>query len=182
MLIARQKRKENIAEYLLYMFQIEDIIRAHKFDLDRIDTNIISRFELDYNTRREMREWYKSLIGMMNDNQLQEKGHIPLLQGLIREISDLHLNLLNNDNEKEYRELYDHARPAIEELKGKSGDPDSGDIEVSLNGLYGLLLLKLQKKTVNPETEKAFGHISRLMAHLSQHFHAIEEGNKEAKG
>ena len=29
MKIASQKRKENIAEYLLYMWQIEDIIRAN---------------------------------------------------------------------------------------------------------------------------------------------------------
>ena len=32
MIIARQKRKENIAEYLLYMWQVEDLIRANKFD------------------------------------------------------------------------------------------------------------------------------------------------------
>ena len=34
MIIARQKRKENIAEYLLYMWQVEDLIRANKFDMD----------------------------------------------------------------------------------------------------------------------------------------------------
>lgn len=28
MITASQKRKENIAEYLLYMWQIEDLIRA----------------------------------------------------------------------------------------------------------------------------------------------------------
>ena len=28
MIIAQKKRKENIAEYLLYMWQIEDLIRA----------------------------------------------------------------------------------------------------------------------------------------------------------
>ena len=28
MIIAEQKRKENIAEYLLYMYQVEDLIRT----------------------------------------------------------------------------------------------------------------------------------------------------------
>ena len=34
MLIAQKKKKENIAEYILYLFQIEDIVRSFKFNLD----------------------------------------------------------------------------------------------------------------------------------------------------
>ncbi len=44
MLIAREKRKTNIAEYILYMWEIEDLIRANGFDIDKIDRNIIRRF------------------------------------------------------------------------------------------------------------------------------------------
>lgn len=43
MYIASQKRKENIAEYLLYMWQIEDLIRANGLDIDRIQANVIDR-------------------------------------------------------------------------------------------------------------------------------------------
>lgn len=50
MKIASQKRKENIAEYLLYMWQIEDIIRANGLDMDRIRHNVIDRLGL---TRRK---------------------------------------------------------------------------------------------------------------------------------
>ncbi len=180
MLIAREKRKENIAEYLLYMFQIEDIIRAHNFNLDLIEKNIINNFEVDYSVRREMREWYKSLIGMMNENNLKEQGHIPILNGLMRELSDIHYQLLKSEKEKEYQEVYERANPAIEELKLKGRDPGVTDIEVSLHGLYGLLLLKLQKKKVNPGTEKAFANISELLSLLSRRFHEIEQGNSES--
>ena len=41
MLIAQQKLKENIAEYILYMYQIEDVIRAYQFDLDSILENYV---------------------------------------------------------------------------------------------------------------------------------------------
>ena len=34
MLIAKQKRQENIAEYVLYMWQLEDMLRACNFDVD----------------------------------------------------------------------------------------------------------------------------------------------------
>lgn len=172
MLIAREKRKENIAEYLLYMFQIEDIIRAHNFNLDLIERNIINNFDVEYSIRREMREWYKSLIAMMIDNNLREQGHLPVLNRLMQELSDLHYQLLKS--EKEYHELFQRASPAIEELKLKGREPGVTDIEVSLNGLYGLLLLKLQKKKINPETEKAFGKISEYLSLLSRRFHDIE--------
>ena len=65
MIIASQKRKENIAEYLIYMWQIEDIIRANNLDIDKIKENVIDRFNLDDAQRREMVEWYESLIDMM---------------------------------------------------------------------------------------------------------------------
>ena len=48
MIIAEQKRKENIAEYLLYMYQVEDMIRANKLDLESIEQTLISKFEVDY--------------------------------------------------------------------------------------------------------------------------------------
>ena len=42
MFISQQRRKENVAEYLLYMWQIEDIIRANNFSIDEIEKNQIS--------------------------------------------------------------------------------------------------------------------------------------------
>jgi len=32
MIAAQQKRKENIVEYILYIYQIEDLIRAFQFN------------------------------------------------------------------------------------------------------------------------------------------------------
>ncbi len=59
MITASQKRKENIAEYLLYMWQIEDIIRANGLDIDRIRENVIDRYpSLTDDQRREMIGWY----------------------------------------------------------------------------------------------------------------------------
>ena len=55
MLIASQLRKENIAQYLLYMWQIEDIIRAYGLDIDRINADIVSRFPEE--RRKEISEW-----------------------------------------------------------------------------------------------------------------------------
>ena len=37
MIIAQQKRRENIAEYLLYLWQVEDLLRACHLDIDTVD-------------------------------------------------------------------------------------------------------------------------------------------------
>ena len=55
MIIASQKRKENIAEYLLYMWQIEDIIRAYKLDIDTIDEQIVSKYNVPDDKKKEIR-------------------------------------------------------------------------------------------------------------------------------
>ena len=57
MLIANKKRKENIAEYLLYMWQVEDLIRANGCDIDRVEQNIISLYGADPKTHAEIKDW-----------------------------------------------------------------------------------------------------------------------------
>ena len=87
MFIASQKKKENVSEYILYMWQIEDIIRTFQFDIDKIKTNIISRFQLDDEKKKQLTEWYESLIDMMRMEGVKEKGHLTdreLTEGLAR--------------------------------------------------------------------------------------------------
>lgn len=55
MYTASQKRKENIAEYLLYMWQIEDLIRANNLDIDKIRSSIIDLYDLPREEKRDGR-------------------------------------------------------------------------------------------------------------------------------
>jgi len=179
MIVAEKKRKENISEYLLYMFQIEDMIRAYEFDIDRIDRELISNYEQPYNIKRDIREWYASLITMMKENNLIKSGHIPLLTSLITDLNNLHHSLLSKEDEKDYKDLYSLAKPPIEELKQKSQQKETTDIEACLNGLYGVLLLRLQKKNLSGGTAEAISRISHLLAELTIRFHQVERGEKE---
>ena len=55
MIIAQKKKKENIAEYILYMWQVEDLIRAYKFSIDEIEQNVISRFEQTPSVKKKLK-------------------------------------------------------------------------------------------------------------------------------
>ncbi len=179
MLIANQKRKENIAEYLLYMFQIEDLIRAYSFDIDLLEVNIVSKFEQPYHVKRDMREWYVSLITMMKDGKLQTTGHIPIVRSLITELESFHVRLLHNEDESKYHKAYAKVQLSIDSLRAKSNGSNFGEIELCLNGLYGLLMLRLTKKPISPETASAFGLIGEMVALLSAKYLQFEQGAKE---
>jgi hypothetical protein len=179
MLIAREKRTTNIAEFILYMWQLEDMIRASGFDIDEIDKTIISKYRQPAEILYEMKDWYASLIESMKQEGIEKKGHLSFVNNLLNELTDLHIRLLNHPDEVEYRLLYQQARPNIETLMNKTNSPVKSEIEVCLTGLYGFLLIRLQKKEISSETTAAISTFSSLLAFLSKRFLEIETGERE---
>ena len=179
MLIAREKRKNNIAEYLLYMWQVEDTIRACEFDMEIIEKRIISQFTENEKIRAEIRDWYANLILMMHEEDIREKGHLSIVQSLVNDLYDLHQKLLYERKDEEYLEQYSWAAPNIREFKKKLNGQSSNDIETCLCGLYALLLLRLQKRKVSGETQEAMQTFSNMLALLSDRFKQIEAGKTE---
>ena len=78
MIIADNLKGKNRAEYLLYMWQVEDIIRAYHCDADTIAKNYISRFNLDADKRKATEEWYSNLCEMMRSEGKMQHGHLPI--------------------------------------------------------------------------------------------------------
>ena len=99
MIIAEQKRKENIAEYLIYMYQVEDMIRANNLELDSIDRTLISKFDIPYRLKRDMREWYRSLIDMMHEEGKEESGHLKMLEVVSDRMHEMHHRILDHPEE-----------------------------------------------------------------------------------
>lgn len=171
MITASIKKKENIAEYLLYMWQIEDLIRANGLDIDRIQASIIDQYkDLNDIQRKEMREWYESLIDMMRRENVIEKGHLQINKNVIIQLDDLHRQLLNDQKFASYSAQFYHTLPIIVELRSKAGDIKSGEIETCFNALYGILLLRLQGKEISEETLQATAQISKFLAVLALYY------------
>ena len=78
MFVAQELRKKNIAEYLLYMWQIEDTIRAFDCSLRRIRDEYVSRFDYTEEQKEEEIDWFGNLIRMMNQEGCREKGHLQI--------------------------------------------------------------------------------------------------------
>lgn len=175
MIIASKKRKENIAEYLLYMWQIEDLIRANNLDIDKIRANVIDRYDLDEAQKHEMTMWYESLIDMMRRENVTESGHLQINKNVLSDMVRLHQALLADPRFDDYSAEFYRTLPFIVELRTKAGETPAGEIETCFNALYGMLLLRLQSKDITPDTQNAIRQISRFIALLAKDYHLDED-------
>lgn len=171
MLVAQEKYNTNIVEYLLYMFHIEDVVRANHFNMEELEAGVISGYRHPGVNLGEIREWYRDIIDRMTKDDVTRAGHMASLKELMFRLNDLHIELLNTLEEEQYLEHYQWARPVISELKVKMKDESMTEIEVCLNGLYGFMLLKLKGNEISEETAQAMAVFSQLLRYLSKKYH-----------
>ena len=177
MIIARQKRKENICEYLLYMWQVEDLIRANHFDMDEIRDKVIARYNQPDEVKEEIARWYEELIEMMRSEGVKESGHIQLNKNVIITLTDLHLRLLKSPKEMIYGAAYYKTLPYIVQLRAKSGGNDI--LETCFTAVYGYLMLRMQGKEISAETLDGIKQISSFLALLAEKYRADMNGELE---
>lgn len=170
MYIAQQLKEKNIAEYLLYMWQIEDIIRAMGCSLPLIRKAYVSKFT-DYTDEQKEEEldWFGNLVRMINEEGKREQGHLDINTIVVKDMADLHNRLLKSDKFPIYNAEYYKVLPFIVELRNR-GDKDVNEIETCLDALYGIMMLRMQKKEITPETEHAIKEISNFIGLLSDYY------------
>ncbi|MBR5859991.1 MAG: DUF4924 family protein [Bacteroidaceae bacterium] len=176
MFVSRELRKKNIAEYLLYMWQVEDLIRANELSVEKLKSTVVNAYALDEAAASELLQWYSDLIAMMRDEDVKESGHLQITRNVIINLTDLHLRLLKSPKVPFYSAAYYKALPFIVEFRTKSEGRGKAEIENCFDVLYMLWMMKLQKREINEETLKATAEISKFISMLSLYFKEEEEG------
>ena len=176
MFIAQKLKKDNIVEYLLYMWQIEDIVRACQLNIDIIREKIILPQQLPEEEKIALSEWYEGLIGMIKLENVQERGHLQINNNIIQELTELHDNLLRSGNDAAYPAKFYHILPFIVQLKKQQADSLISEIEVCFNFLYGILLLRMKKTGISTETLQAQDEISKFMVLLAKNYNLYRVG------
>ena len=179
MFVSQKLKESNIAEYLLYMWQVEDLIRANELDIDRINTTLIAPALLSDEQAAELKEWYSNLIEMMRLEGVTEKGHLQINKNTITLLTDLHLQLLKSSKYPFYSAAYYKALPFIVELRTKGENRELPELENCFNALYGMLMLRLQKKDISDNTKHAMQAITHLLGLLSDYYKKEKAGELE---
>ena len=142
-----KSKKDNIAEYILHLWQMEDYSRA---------------FPQNAEATQELHE----LSEMMHREGVVESGHVALANNALGEVEDLHTQLLNED--ALYRAAIIRLRPSLNLLKAKTDRPTMSDIEACFTLLYQIMLLRLQKREISPETTSVQTQATQLLQFLSK--------------
>ena len=140
-------KKNNIAEYILYLWQIEDYLRA-------------------FPQQAEANQELQDLSNMMHQENIMEKGHLQLAQNALSELEELHNDLL--EQEASYRAAMIRLTPSLNLLKAKTDRPTMSDVEACLILLYQIMLLKLQKSPISQETEQVQKQATQVLQYLSR--------------
>ena len=149
-----KNKRENIAEYILWIWQLEDYLRA--FPNVAIDNESPS---LDMRFLAELSE-------MMHREGVTEKGHVQLARNAMAELEEIHHRLLDED--ASYRAAMIRLTPSLNIFKSKTDNPLMSDIEAGLTLLYQVMLLRLQQKEITPATAETQTQVTRLLQFLSK--------------
>ena len=177
MFIARKLKKENICEYLLYMWQVEDLIRAFHMNIDIINERIIATYPVTEDERKSLYEWYESLIEMMRLEDVQTNGHIQLNKNIIIELNELHTAIIRSGKDAAYAAKFYHVLPFISQLRNQQDDFKISDVELCFNFQYGIMLLRMKKTAITPETLQAQTEISKFMVLLAKNYQLYKSGD-----
>lgn len=178
MFISQKLRQENIAEYLLYMWQVEDIIRAFDCYLPALRRGYISTFDISDDDREDLTDWYSNLIRMMTEEGCREGGHLQINKVVLQSLVELHQQLLASPKFPFYSAEYYKVLPFIVELRNK-GDKEVGEIETCFAALYGVMLLRLRKQPITEDTMRAVKEITTFIGMLSDYYKKDKEEGLE---
>lgn len=143
-------KKENIAEYILWLWQMEDYLRA-------------------FPEQAEAMQDLHELNEMMHREGVVESGHVQLAINALNELEELHAQFLNED--AMYRAAIIRLQPSLNLLKAKTDRPTMSDIEACLTLLYQIMLLRLQKKDISSQTTSVQQQATRLLQFLSKAYY-----------
>ncbi|MDY6406839.1 MAG: DUF4924 family protein [Bacteroidales bacterium] len=142
-----KSKTDNIAEYILYLWQMEDYLRA---------------FPQNADATPELHE----LNEMMHREGIMDGGHLAIANNALEELEELHATLLNED--AMYRAAIIRLTPQLNLLKAKTDRPTMSDLEACFTLLYQIMLLRLQKREISPETAAVQQQATQLLQFLSR--------------
>lgn len=209
MFTAQKTRKENIAEYILYLWQLEDLLRALQFSPEAIYSQLVQPSGLTEAQKQETFLWYMDIVNLLREEGKEQQGHLEHTMHLIADLDNLHKQLLVLPVGAEYRRLYSHVAPELPKMKAKLKHPDISDVELFFRALYSVVLLRIQsagkkhskgssteedtattnsEATANSDTARqkyiddVLSLISPVVAELATMFRKIERGEADLFG
>lgn len=165
MTIAERKKQNNIAEYIIHLYQTEDLIRAFECDIEKVREYVIKHIPQDNSSKEEISDWYEEILTKMKKQDILQQGHLNEVNDLVNQLDLLKGQLLEGD--EDFKKKYREAKPHIDEMIKLSKGTIESEVQICLNGIYGLLLAKINGREVPEEIQPALDHFGNVLSYLS---------------
>lgn len=176
MILASQKRKENVAEYIIFMWQLTDLLRALELNPQNIQRSLVDPLNLPEPQATEELRWYLDLVEILRQEGKERKGFPAITEYLVGELNEFHLRLLQEPKDDAYKIIVFSATPALTSYKQRCTEPQPSDIAYAFHALYSKMLAHMQRTELTEQTEEAFRDITRMVSYLTSMFGKFERG------
>ena len=175
--IAQAKRKENIAEYILYLWQIEDLLRALQFSPEAIYSQLVAPRQIEEEQKHIYLLWYMDIVNLLRKEGKEESGHLEHTLHLIADIHNLHLQLMHNPIGEHYRQTFSKLLPQLPQLRAMVKKEDISDTELSFRALYAAMLYRIKGDDKRSATiTDIIEFVSPVVAELAAMYGKVERG------
>ena len=172
--IAQAKRKENIAEYILYLWQLEDLLRALQFSPEAIYSQFVAPRNLTEESQNILLMWYMDIVALLREEEKESSGHLNHTLHLIADMHNLHLQLMDLPVGAHYRQTFARLEPYLPTLRTALGKNIS-DTELCFCALYATMLYRI-KGGENSAIADTIEYISPVIGELTALYHKVERG------
>lgn len=145
--IAQSKRKENIAEYILYIWQLEDLLRAMQFSPEAVYSQLVAPRNLPDEQKLVFLQWYMEIADLLRKEGKEQSGHLQHTLHLIADMHNLHLQLMRNPVGEHYRATFARLAPELSKLRAMLRSEEMSDTEIEFRALYAAMLYRIKGDT-----------------------------------
>ena len=175
--IAQAKRKENIAEYILYLWQLEDMFRALQFSPEAIYSQLVAPRQIEEEQKHVYLLWYMDIVNLLRKEGKEEKGHLEHTLHLIGDMHNLHLQLMQNPVGEHYRTTFARLAPQLPMLRTLVKKEDVCDTEICFRALYAAMLYRIKGDKKRAEAiNDTIELVSPVVAELAAMYGKVERG------
>ena len=177
--IALAKRRENIAEYILYLWQLEDLLRALQFSPEAIFSTLIApRKDIADEQKHVFLLWYMDIANLLREEGKEEKGHLEHTLHLIGDLNDLQLQLMKLPIGEHYRQTFAKLEPELPRLRAVLGR-EMSDIELCFRALYAAMLYRIKGEGGKSAVSDTIEYVSPVIAELADMYGKVERGEAD---
>ena len=175
--IAQAKRKENIAEYILYLWQLEDLLRALQFSPEAIYSQLVAPREVADEQKHIYLLWYMDIVNLLRKEGKEQSGHLEHTSHLIGDVHNLHLQLMQNPVGEHYRKTFARLAPQLPQLRAMISRDDVSDTELAFRALYAAMLYRIKGDKKRAEAiSDTIELVSPVVAELAAMYGKVERG------